>query len=279
MSYIIEKPKLPDKMQMRYVINELKSIPVSLELEKSSRLVEELLTDARIKAMLNATNTMLVGYLKYNDHGWSHAVIVARNAVKILKILLKKGIQPSMVAYKFGDLDDSFFITLIASFLHDVGNMVHRSFHWGHSVHISYDLIWDYINRYYKDADLNRKWVIFAHIANAIYSHDERVKAFTIEASAIKVGDGCDMAAGRSRKPYTGKVDIHSVSAWSITEVEITEGDKKPLKIRINMTNPAGIFQVEEILMKKVEASILVNQIEYDIRVNDKPIKLVRSPV
>lgn len=51
-----------------------------------------------------------------------------------------------------------------------------------------------------------------------------------------------------------GNVNIHCVSAMSIGEVEIGKGREKPIGITINMTNSAGVFQVEEILYKKLTA-------------------------
>ncbi len=67
------------------------------------------------------------------------------------------------------------------------------------------------------------------------------------------------MEAGRSRLAYKrDKVDIHAVSALAIERVEIREGDEEqPILIEIWMKHPAGIFQVDEILTKKVRSSLL----------------------
>jgi len=59
-----------------------------------------------------------------------------------------------------------------------------------------------------------------------------------------------------------GNVNIHCVSAMSIGEVEIAKGREKPIGITINMTNSAGVFQVEEILYKKLTASVAGEFIE-----------------
>ena len=93
----------------------------------------------------------------------------------------------------------------------------------------------------------------------------------------VKVADGCDMAAGRSRMPYSiGKVDIHSVSALSIIEVDIKRGERKPVRIEVNMMDAAGIFQVEEVLMKKIKTGIIADYIEVETFVNGKRVKLSR---
>ena len=76
-------------------------------------------------------------------------------------------------------------------------------------------------------------------------------------------GDGTDMAGGRARIPYkTGKVDIHSLSALSITKVEIEAGERKPVQILVNMTNPAGVFQIEEVLERKMSTSGIQDLVE-----------------
>jgi metal-dependent HD superfamily phosphatase/phosphodiesterase len=95
-----------------------------------------------------------------------------------------------------------------------------------------------------------------SEILHCIFSHEDEVDCLSVEAGAAKIADGTDMARGRTRIPYrTGKVDIHSLSALSITKVEIEKGKRKPVQILVSMDNPAGVFQIEEVLEKKLETS------------------------
>jgi len=271
--------KISEKMSIKKIIADLYNTAKSNKLEITTQFIGTVLKDNELRAMLNATNVIVVGYLKYNDHGWYHSVITMRNALKIL-MTIKDKIRPNIARHTHGTIDDAAFVTSIAAFLHDIGNMIHRDFHWINSVEISRPIIWRYINELYSDESLEKKWLLFAHIANAIYSHDETIQAFTVEASAVKVGDGCDIAAGRSRRPYSiGKVDIHSVSALSITEVDILPGERKPLMIKVNMTNPAGVFQIEEVLMPKLRTSLLNDKTEIVTLVEGKPLRLSKSPL
>jgi metal-dependent HD superfamily phosphatase/phosphodiesterase len=65
-----------------------------------------------------------------------------------------------------------------------------------------------------------------------------------------------DMEAGRARIPFeAGKIDIHAVSALSIEKVEVLEGGKKPITIKIKMSNSAGVFQIDELLKPRIEIS------------------------
>jgi metal-dependent HD superfamily phosphatase/phosphodiesterase len=52
----------------------------------------------------------------------------------------------------------------------------------------------------------------------------------------------------------------------AIEKVEILEGEKKPIKIIIVMSNPAGIFQVDELLKKKIKTSGIDTMIEVEAR-------------
>jgi metal-dependent HD superfamily phosphatase/phosphodiesterase len=78
----------------------------------------------------------------------------------------------------------------------------------------------------------------------------------TIEAGIVSIADALDMEAGRARIPFeAGKVDIHAVSALSIEKVEVIEGEKKPITIKITMSNSAGVFQIDELLKPRIENS------------------------
>ena len=61
---------------------------------------------------------------------------------------------------------------------------------------------------------------------------------------------------GRARIPFeAGKVGIHAVSALSIKKIEIEESEKKPIAIKTTMSNSASIFQIDELLKKRIENS------------------------
>jgi len=81
------------------------------------------------------------------------------------------------------------------------------------------------------------------------------------------VADGCDMEKGRARIPMMinseSRVgDIHKYSASEIRRVNIEKGDKKPIKIKIEMNESVGFFQVEEVLLGKINFSPVKQYIE-----------------
>ena len=65
---------------------------------------------------------------------------------------------------------------------------------------------------------------------------------------------------GRARIPLainnTPKVgDIHKYSANAIERVMIKPGERKPIKIYIEMSGDVGFFQIEEVLFTKINCS------------------------
>jgi metal-dependent HD superfamily phosphatase/phosphodiesterase len=113
-------------------------------------------------------------------------------------------------------------------------------------------------------------------ILQSIFAHEDEIKCLSIEAGISKIADGCDMAEGRARIPYKlGKVDIHSLSALSITKVEVERGQDKPLRITVHMNNSSGVFQIEEVLMRKIETSGLMKETEVIAIERGKEIKRI----
>jgi hypothetical protein len=91
-----------------------------------------------------------------------------------------------------------------------------------------------------------------------IVSHEEPRKPLTLEVGIVRVADALDAEKGRARIPFqAGRVGIHSASAVSIERVNIQEGDEKPVTVNITMSNPAGIFQIDELLKPRIENSEL----------------------
>ena len=71
----------------------------------------------------------------------------------------------------------------------------------------------------------------------------------------------------------SGKYDIHSLSAQAIKRVEIVEGDEKPVSIQVYMENPAGVFQIEEVMGRKIRSSGISELVEVIATMDGKKIK------
>ncbi|MHC1604417.1 MAG: HD domain-containing protein [Candidatus Methanofastidiosia archaeon] len=217
---------------------------------------------------LDSGNRMIMGRLGYNDHGVIHAKIVTRNSLIILD-LLKDNVTPTIVKEKIGTIDDTRIVIIGASYLHDIGGMIHRDWHNMHSVILARPILLDILPKY-----VTNPIQIMSEILHAIYSHHENVQCLTTEAGIVSIADGTDMEEGRGRVPYRrGRIDIHSASALAIDKVRLLKGDR-PLRIEVSLHDNAGIFQVQEILGKKLETTGLENYVEIYFEKNGKKFKM-----
>jgi metal-dependent HD superfamily phosphatase/phosphodiesterase len=231
----------------------LTKIHISIE---GNKLLEQVLEavneDAEIRTLWQITNVNAVKRLGMTDHGPKHFQIVANNGLTIQRLLEKAGILMSIVT-DFGlTRDHAEVVVLLASLLHDLGMSVHRIGHEEFSLFLVNTLLRELLAAW----PIEERTIVISEVLHAIISHRADGHPLTVEAGIVRVADALDMTEGRSRIPYEqGKIDIHSVSAMAIDEIEIYEGTKAPVEIDIIMNHTAGIFQVDELLKKKVMGS------------------------
>jgi metal-dependent HD superfamily phosphatase/phosphodiesterase len=238
-------------------------------LNEAFNLLQE---DIEIQNYLRMANVMAVKRFGYNDHGPVHAKIVTGSAMKIFSLLTTR-VEPSSVVHGVGNYDDAKLIVLLGAYLHDLGNAIHRIEHEKNSIILAMSPIERLLNRIYHD-DNNLAFRVKCEVLHTLFSSDDNVPCLSVEAGAVTIADGTDMAKGRSRVPYlSGKYDIHSISAQAIESVEIVQGEERPVSIMVNMDNPAGIFQIEEVISKKIKSSGIDQLVEVVAIMNDRKIK------
>ncbi len=238
------------------------------------KIVERINEDVELQTLWRASNIIAIDRLGFNDHGPVHVKIVANLALKMLRILIKRGVVPGIAKNYNLKNEDAEVVVTLASALHDIGHAIHRVEHEENSVPLSIPIIDRLLHGLY---DEEKKAIIKAETLHAIFSHRAPIMPLTIEAGVVKIADALDMEEGRARIPFeTGKINIHSVSALAIKKVTVSEGAEKPLKIHIQMRNSAGIFQVDELLKDKIEMSGLKEMIEVEAEVvGDKEEKII----
>lgn len=229
------------------------TIKVPLQENQLLRQAVELVNKhEELKMMWKVININAIDRLGMSDHGWVHFQIVANIALRIARILMKNGVEMSVVKnYK---LDDSYaeLIVFLASILHDLGMTIHRDGHEEYSLFLADGIVKDLL----AFLPVEKRVIIKSEVLHAIISHRSGGKPMTIEAGIVRVADALDMSNGRSRIPFdAGKINIHSLSAFAIENIEIKEGTEKPVQIQIAMNNSAGIFQIDELLKSKLQDS------------------------
>lgn len=223
------------------------------------KLVNYLFADEELQEMQEYANNVSIKRLGFNDHGPVHMRQVAGNAIKMLNILQESGIKTSLETEEIGTFEDSMCAVIIAGLMHDLGMMIGRQGHEDMSAILAQPLI-DRALRHVFPEDLHKRVVIKSLATEAIVGHMSSHKIHSIEAGILLIADGCDMTKGRARIPLsintTPKVgDIHKYSANAINRIGIHHGQKKPIKIEIEMSSDVGFFQIEEVLLTKINAS------------------------
>jgi len=220
----------------------------------------------KVQSYLRSANRMAVSRLGYTDHGPIHAEVATWNALRTFDIL-DETFQPNVVAEEIGDIDDARLVVLASTYLHDIGMVVHRNEHNQASIQLAGPILEDKLMDIYNDSA--KATDILSFIFHGIYAHDDDTQCLTLEAGITKIGDGADMTKGRTIVPFQkGKVDIHSVSAMAINNVILDKGEDKPLRITVSMDNPAGVFQVQAVLEKKLSTSSLEEHVDIEVLVN-----------
>lgn len=223
------------------------------------KLVHYLFDDAELQEMQDYANNVSIKRLGYNDHGPVHMRQVAANAIKMLNILHESGIKMSLEEEEIGTFEDSMCAVILAGLMHDLGMMIGRQGHEEMSVILAKPLIERALMHVFPH-DLHKRVVIRSIVIESIIGHMSSRKIHSTEAGIILIADGCDMTKGRARIPLTINTtprvgDIHKYSANAINRIRIQRGERRPIKITVEMTADVGFFQVEEVLFTKIDAS------------------------
>ena len=229
------------------------------------RLLERIYENEELIQLWKCANVNAVDRSGINDHGEVHIRIVANAALRILRLLVKGGVTPSVVKNYGLETDDAEVIVVLAACLHDIGISVHRNDHEHYSLIFAYPKCRELLQGIYEEPNLT---IVTSEIMHAIIAHNAKETCLTIEAGVLKVADALDMKEGRSRIPFeSGKVNIHSISAKAVDEVDIEAGDERPVKLVITLANSAGIFQVDELLRHKLQNSSIADYVEVTARI------------
>ena len=224
------------------------------------QVVERINQDQELLQLWRCVNVNSVDRLDFTDHGQVHIKIVANMGLKLARMLTDSGVEMSVVA-DYGLTDhDAEVIVVLAACLHDLGISVHRDNHEAYSISLANLKAKELLEGLYS---VPQRTIMVSEILHAISAHHWEQRCLTIEAGIIKVADALDMTRGRSRIPFeAGVTNIHSVSAAAIDKVKLSPGHEKQVRVEISMSNSAGIFQVDELLRRKLSNSSIAPYVE-----------------
>ncbi|MBV9169766.1 MAG: HD domain-containing protein [Chloroflexi bacterium] len=226
---------------------------------RTSQVVQVLETDIEIQTlwyMANRTSKRAA----VNDHGPIHVRTVMHHGDNLLRFLMEAGIQPNSVVDHAMTADDARVVVLLGLALHDVGMSIHRDRHELLSVPIALDWLRRKLPPIYAEPQLT---VVISEVCHAVLAHNVNERTLTLEAGIVKVADALDMTKGRSRKAISaGKIDIHSISAAAVERVRVTRGINKPVRIEVDINNPAAVFHLNEVFGQKLAHSSIEPYVE-----------------
>ena len=221
-------------------------------------------SDQQLKAWWHSQQVM-ADRLGMSDHSWVHIRIVLNIALRLFRLLNRKGVEPAMVTDHDMKPRDAEIVIAAGCLLHDVGMSIHRTDHEEYSLFLAADKLPALLKEVYDEPERS---VVVAESLHAIIGHRRRGDPMTIEAGIVRVADALDLAKGRSRVPFeTGRPNIHSLSAAAIDEVKISPARDRAVRVEIEMNNSAGIFQVDELLATKMRGSGLEEHVEVVARI------------
>ena len=228
-------------------------------------LVDHINADPELLQLWHCANINAVDRSGISDHGEVHIRIVSNAALRILRLLVEAEIQPNVVSDYGMAAQDAEVIVVLAACLHDLGIAVHRDSHESYSLILAYPKARQLLAGIYPEPELT---TMVAETLHAVIAHRWDVRCLTLEASVVKVADALDMTAGRSRIPFeAGQINIHSVSALAVEDVSIKRGEKRPVRVAVTLGNSAGIFQLDELLRRKLKNSTIAPYVEVIARI------------
>ena len=240
-----------------------------------AEVVKQIDQSEELNALWAAANITAIDRMGINDHGPVHVRIMTNIGLRLLRLLVQSDVTPSAVQHHELTCDDAEVVVVLACILHDIGHVIHRENHEFLSLMLAPPLIDQLLEPVY---DLRTRTILKGEILHAIYAHQREIAPLTIEAGVVKVADALDMESGRARIPFkTGSPTIHSVSAMAIQKVRIDRGSDRPIKISIEMSNSAGIFQVDSLLREKLQNSTISPYVEVIAEVIETEKKILHK--
>jgi len=160
---------------------------------------EALKNDEQVRSYIQAGNNALKT-LGFTEHSFAHASLTAETAAMILREL--------------GHPDETIELTKIAALLHDIGNMMNRTFHAANGAEIARTILERY-GMPYKD---------IGTVCSAIGNHDEKTgKPVNIASAAVIIADKSDVRRSRVQETCMENIiaDIHDRVNYAVTRAEV----------------------------------------------------------
>lgn len=213
--------------------------------------------DEQVCAYIEAGNDALKA-LGYTEHSFPHLCHTAETAAMILKEL--------------GHPDETIELAKIAGLLHDIGNMMNRTFHAASGAEIARTIL-ERHGMPYRD---------IGTVCSAIGNHDEGTgKPVNVVSAAIIIADKTDVRRSRVQETCMDNIlaDIHDRVNYAVTRAEIKTIRSEAkiffrlcLDIDIEFTPVMDYFEIFLTRMVLCRRSAAFLGAEFELFINDSKI-------
>ena len=124
---------ISERMQRRVKLN----IPPGRNNPQLRRFIEAVNADDELYALWLAANVNAIERLGMTDHGPVHVKIVMNIAVKLFRLMVEGGVQPSLTVNYEMDTNDAEVVVAAAALFHDLGMSIHRADHENFSLFVA----------------------------------------------------------------------------------------------------------------------------------------------
>jgi metal-dependent HD superfamily phosphatase/phosphodiesterase len=196
----------------------------------SALTFEEIRSNKDINTYISLADESLVA-LGYTEHSFAHVTHVAETAKYILQTL----------DYPARTVE----VAMIASYLHDIGNLVNRVDHSQSGAVMAFRILY---NLHFPAEEI-------ATIVTAIGNHDEGTGvAVNPVAAALILADKSDVRRSRVRNKDTATFDIHDRVNYSVKKSVLKINEEKTLiKLKLNVDTKYGsVMDYFEIFMQRM---------------------------
>ena len=191
---------------------------------------EDIKNNADIKTYIRKADESLVA-LGYTEHSFAHVGLVANRCKYILESL----------GYSAREQE----LGQIASYLHDIGNLVNRVEHSQSGAVMAFRIL----------TNLDMDATEVAEIVTAIGNHDEGTgKPVSAIAAALILADKSDVRRSRVRNSEETSFDIHDRVNYSVRKSELViSDDHSSISLGLEIdTNYGSVMDYFEIFMQRM---------------------------
>jgi uncharacterized protein len=193
-------------------------------------VLRDVKANPKVKALIDGANTQLMA-LGYTEHGPRHLGIVAGITRYIMDGV---GAPPRQVE-----------LGQIAAYLHDIGNVIHRTAHPATGAGIAFVLL----------NEMGMPAEEIAPILGAIGNHEENSgQPISVMAAALQIGDKSDVHRSRVQNPDHSTFDIHDRVNYAVVKSEVKmDKELKTIELMLTIdTQFASVMEYFEIFLSRM---------------------------